>query len=292
LGSSKTAQAVLTNPKVLSALALNTGLNGGQVITGKNLQGNELSGTDRFVKGASVALDLIGLGGVRNITLGKNPIADDAANLGVKTGNGSPTNAEPTGNPAGAIDDGTGVTNPTQNLEPIGNPLQPSIQTGNPQPLIPSSTNQTGASLQPSTLNHILQGDITPVGNLSGGLHTQQGLDDFLTLRSDIQPSINSLPNGVKQVTLPKDAFNSKGYSQTVAASNNGLGVPGGKTLFPDTWNGTKINSAVNEVIGQNQIISNKSWAKVYEGTVDGVKMRVSTDASGNPTSAYPTWNQ
>jgi hypothetical protein len=62
----------------------------------------ELSGTDRFVKGASTVLDLIGLGGD---TLGKNPIADDAANLGVKTGNGLPTNAEPTGNPAGAIDD-------------------------------------------------------------------------------------------------------------------------------------------------------------------------------------------
>jgi hypothetical protein len=58
---------------------------------------------------------LIGLGGVRNITLGKNPISDDAANLGVKTGNGSPTNAEPTGNPAGAIDDSKTIQPNSQN---------------------------------------------------------------------------------------------------------------------------------------------------------------------------------
>jgi Contact-dependent growth inhibition CdiA C-terminal domain len=58
---------------------------------------------------------LIGLGGDRNITLGKNPIADDAANLGVKTGNGLPTNAEPTGNPAGAIDDTKTVQTGSQN---------------------------------------------------------------------------------------------------------------------------------------------------------------------------------
>jgi hypothetical protein len=89
LGSAKAGKAILSSPVVQSGLAFITGLNGGQVITGKDLQGNELSGTDRFVKGASVALDLIGLGGVRNITLGKNPIADDAANLGVKAGNES-----------------------------------------------------------------------------------------------------------------------------------------------------------------------------------------------------------
>jgi hypothetical protein len=57
---------------------------------------------------------LIGLGGVRNITLGKNPIADDAANLGIKTGSEPPKNVEPTGNPAGANSE------PPKNVEATG----------------------------------------------------------------------------------------------------------------------------------------------------------------------------
>jgi Contact-dependent growth inhibition CdiA C-terminal domain len=109
--------------------------------------------SDRFVKRASTVLDLIGLGGVRNITLGKNPIADDAANLGVKTGNGSPTNAEPTGNPAGAIDKVDDVINLPKTgtlsgdlgtINPVErNMVQELLNQGKDVELIPRGTTKT-----------------------------------------------------------------------------------------------------------------------------------------------------
>jgi hypothetical protein len=71
---------------VQSAFALDTGLNIGQTITGTDLQGNPLSVTDRFVKGASGVLGVLGLPGTATTPKNTSGIADEPANLGAKAG--------------------------------------------------------------------------------------------------------------------------------------------------------------------------------------------------------------
>jgi hypothetical protein len=104
-------KAVLTSPVVQSAFALDTGLNIGQTITGTDLQGNQLTETERLVKGASGVLGVLGLPGTATTPKNTSGIADDAANLGNKTGDPvQPTNnVETTGNPNGATSDTNGV---------------------------------------------------------------------------------------------------------------------------------------------------------------------------------------
>jgi hypothetical protein len=102
---------------VQSAFALDTGLNIGQTITGTDLQGNQLTETERLVKGASGVLGVLGLPGTAATPKNTSGIADDAANLGNKTGDPvQPTNnVETTGNPNGAIDDTKAVQTGSQN---------------------------------------------------------------------------------------------------------------------------------------------------------------------------------
>jgi hypothetical protein len=44
--------------------------------------------------------------------------------------------------------------------------------------------------------------------------------------------------------------------------------------------------------VHRNKILIDKGWSKTYEEIVDEVRMRVITDSSGIPQTAYPTWDQ
>lgn len=112
------------------------------------------------------------------------------------------------------------------------------------------------------------------------------GLKDFFKKRPDIKDvaHIETLGNGVVRVEMPRNAFNSKAWWDTVKA-----GRPGGKTLFPQSWNMRKIFEAINEVIKDIDIpITGRAS---FEKIVDGIKIRVNTIDEKVITS-YPIWIQ
>jgi hypothetical protein len=77
IAGTKAGVALIGNPVIQSTLALGTGLNIGQTITGTDLEGNQLSGTERFVKGASGVAGLLGLPGTAATPKNTSRIADD-----------------------------------------------------------------------------------------------------------------------------------------------------------------------------------------------------------------------
>jgi hypothetical protein len=145
-------------------------------------------------------------------------------------------------------------------------------------------------TISPARMTHIIDGEISSGNNITGGLHTDKGLANFVIKRPDVVGNIvrEPLPNGVERVTLPRNAFKSSAFKDTEKA-----GHPGGKTIFPKSWSNQKIENSIHKVVAQNNVLSTTKWGgRTYEGIVDGVKITVSTDGKGNVQTAYPSWEQ
>lgn len=129
-------------------------------------------------------------------------------------------------------------------------------------------------------VRHVVAGDVVGSGkNLQGGLHTVLGYDAFIASRPELEPLVDVTlkPNGVRQVLLPREAFNSKGWSDT---------VDGRKSLFPESWSIRKIVESTNSVL-EGKILTGEK--QTFEQIVDGVNIRVAV-RQGKVISAYPVW--
>ena len=97
--------------------------------------------------------------------------------------------------------------------------------------------------------NGVIDGQHVKV--IHGGLHTVQGKEAFvkqlpLRLQKLVHEKVNP-DNGVVQVIFPREAFDSRGWRDTEAAALLGSrGVPGGKSLYPASWNMQEISNAAH----------------------------------------------
>ncbi len=157
-------------------------------------------------------------------------------------------------------------------------------------------------------VGHTLIGDVGPHVLISGGLHTSKGLDHFLTkaANSGVKPNstpcdlkllaesrgvdvrdlaqIEELPNGVKRVTMPEEAFNAKQWEKLEDA-----GIPGGKSLFPDSWGPRDIVNAANKIYKNNNITPTTTG--LFEDVINNVKVNIAV-TKGKTVSTYPSWVQ
>ena len=107
---------------------------------------------------------------------------------------------------------------------------------------------------------------------------------------------VMELPNGVKQLQLPYEAFkknslgkNSYGYDD---AGNKVRGV---KTIMPSSWTDSDVVSATNSILSNPSYLKgSNSYSQKWLGEYNGVKLQIFTDNSSSPkvNSFYPFWRQ
>lgn len=165
---------------------------------------------------------------------------------------------------------------------------------------------------------HVIDGEFSevPVGGgeivykLKGGMHTDDAVQTLIQHNPETRAIITdgngnikteyivTYPNGVREVLLPREAFQSKHWKGVRTAAerynsnfygeiNGELAL--GKTLFPAGWGEDEILNAArrvqassageyNDVIGVTQ----------YKGFVDGVEIMVVVDENNMIRSTYP----
>lgn len=111
---------------------------------------------------------------------------------------------------------------------------------------------------------HILKGDVID-GQLKGGMHTQQALDDFVDKYNYDYDVLRTSRNGVKEVELPVEAM--RPFADGTIPENR-------KTLFPENWDNDDILKAVQDIVKKTKP-QEFGDRKTFEGVYNGVRIRV-----------------
>lgn len=111
---------------------------------------------------------------------------------------------------------------------------------------------------------HILKGDVID-GQLKGGMHTQDALDDFVDNYGYDYDILRTNKNGVKEVELPIEAM--KPFADGTIPENR-------KTLFPESWDEEDIMEAIQDII-KNTDPKEFGDRKTFEGLYKGVRIRI-----------------
>lgn len=169
--------------------------------------------------------------------------------------------------------------------------------------ITPSSREVPDAAFSEEGRQHVLLGEFSDNAGkgvkLTGGMHTEEGLEyllknneevrDIMTVNGKIKPEfVRSYPNGVRQIIIPRPAFNSKAFGKVAnVAKKFGGAFTGevngykavGKTLFPKSWNERKILDAANDIIKRDKGIPHEVAPVIeHSGEVDGVKIMITQD--------------
>lgn len=172
-------------------------------------------------------------------------------------------------------------------------------------------------SFNDKSRHHVFEGDFShmPVGKetvykLKGGMHSDEALTTLINNNPDVKNSITDgngnikseylieYPNGVREVLLPREAFQAKHWKSVKAAAerynSNFYGELNGKqalgkTLFPKDWDEAKILDATMKLkSSKNGTYNDQLDVMEYKGTVDGVEILVVVDNAGEVRTAYP----
>lgn len=141
-------------------------------------------------------------------------------------------------------------------------------------------------------IEHI-RGDLvsTPEGVtvIAGGLHTWTGLKLFLKQRPELTYKTTTRnKNGVIHILLPEEAFTRRAWDRMQNSTSN---LPGGKTLFPQTWQESLIVQAIRHVIRYGRHEEHSTGVDIFEGVYNQVRLRVVL-REGEFVTAYPLSNQ
>lgn len=167
-------------------------------------------------------------------------------------------------------------------------------------------------------LKHIFSGEIVSTKNpagqriyqISGGLHTYEGLQDFLKLRPDIKSLYDARytvggwyettlsRNGVLYLRLPESAYTKKSLKSLWSADlylNSGYLW---KTLFPKDLSQEEILNLIQEVLRNPGNVIQRGWSTVVTGDVrlqNGriLSLTIYLDSKTKTViSAFPSFNQ
>jgi hypothetical protein len=135
---------------------------------------------------------------------------------------------------------------------------------------------------------------------ITGGMHTQHSLglllkknktysDYLLDETGHIKAKFNrQYPNGVREVRFPLLDKN----GELIKSSKGGYKTIG-KNLFPSSWDANKIIKSINEIKNttipkQLSKTSDGTNVLIYEGVVDGVRIKAVISESGDLVTAFP----
>ncbi len=164
------------------------------------------------------------------------------------------------------------------------------------------------------SLLHVVKGNYQIAADgtrkLVTGMHTKLGFDNFIELNQSAGKTFSirnvtefaverieaggeilsqTLENGVRRVQLPRDAWaNADAFSDAIAYSEAGQRLKGIKTLWPESYDVSKIGDITRRIVESNPNIRNS----IIEASVDGIKINVRVDASGKVLTSYPVWKQ
>lgn len=134
-------------------------------------------------------------------------------------------------------------------------------------------------------IRHIFVGEVSQDGKLGGGLHTFDALQGLFRVKPSLASTtkIETLPNGVMRIHLPREGMNSGEWKRSLDA-----GTPGMKTLFPASWTFDKIFDSITAIAKKRIDLGDARF--IEEGIVDGVRIRVVV-SNNQITSAFPIPN-
>jgi uncharacterized membrane-anchored protein YhcB (DUF1043 family) len=154
-------------------------------------------------------------------------------------------------------------------------------------------------TMTPYAKRHIWYGNIRVSNDklkvrIDGGLHTQDGLRQYLELAPahNAPVSREMLPNGVERVVFPDSALTNDQINKLRKASENGFGAPNGKTLFPAHWTPEKVEAAAEASTKNGKVVYKGDDGFRMEVVHDGVTVLVNYGKDGKPNSAFPKWIQ
>lgn len=167
-------------------------------------------------------------------------------------------------------------------------------------------------------IKHIISGDIVKVKlpggqfihQISGGLHTEKAVHDFLKLRPDIKSlfqyresidgwySDNIVGNGTIYVRLPESAYTKKGLKSLWSSDLNFNGGYLWKTLFPQDLTDQDIIELIQQGLNNPNRVTEKGWSTVINSNVvmsDGetLSLTIYLDTINKKVvSAFPSYDQ
>ncbi|SIO92566.1 DUF637 domain-containing protein [Vibrio spartinae] len=158
------------------------------------------------------------------------------------------------------------------------------------------------------TTQHVIKGDFDELNRLVGGMHTAEGLADFIKLRelsgtkytlkevdaflsrndtSEIW--VQTLPNGVKRLQLPREGLHRNAFERGSVKIGD-IRVKGIKTIFPENFTHQDIVAASQKVLQDNY---DKVTKEELYGVYKGISIRLSRDLNtGRIKTIHPSWNQ
>ncbi len=173
-------------------------------------------------------------------------------------------------------------------------------------------------TLDQKTEEHIFNGDIARIRTsfgqtryeISGGLHTYDGLIRFLDLRPDIKNlqeerdsihnwyNISTNGNDVIFVRLPSSAFTKKSLKSLWASDLNFNSGYLYKTLFPHYLEKAEIIDLIYQVLNKPDTVKPRGWSTTIMSTVklkNGSRIALTVYVDTNKKkilSAFPSFNQ
>jgi hypothetical protein len=161
-----------------------------------------------------------------------------------------------------------------------------------------------------SALDHAVIGEFDDLFRLKGGMHGQQGFDEFLDGRSSVGVDysieevvsfgvrndgtsilMQPLPNGTRRIQLPRDAWASKkAFESASIKMPSGDRIKGIKTLWPESFTADDVIAASKSVLQKN---AGNTTDRFLYGSYKGVQVKLVRDLdTGMVKTVHPTWDQ
>jgi hypothetical protein len=198
----------------------------------------------------------------------------------------------------GGIEPGNLLICPADSYEPDGTLLQaPTLSQGltPPHSLCPGTDNDWAKFTLPGPSAISLESQLGPFNRLRlfdgtlTELESQEGVDEFLTVRIDRTCALDPLPGGTYWVRVEASDANPVGVYLLTFTVDESCGCADVLTLENDTLTGTQTYAALTGItLGPNLIIngtqidvSASQWVAIVDGTEIGGSFSAGTQANG-----------